>query len=77
MKKLEKEGVIIRGPKIGRMVSFKLNPEYAWKGSARNHVVALDAERDRKRKERMKKANITGLVEQERDEKTRDIFEEI
>jgi predicted transcriptional regulator len=69
VKKLISFGIIERGPKIGRMVSLKVNPEYAWKGSAKNHVVALDSDR----KARMKKANITGVIDtQERDEKTID-----
>lgn len=80
MKKLEVEGVILRGPKIGRMTSFKLNPEYGWKGSAKNHIVALD----QLRKDRMKAARIDGVVqggkpdqaeEQPRDTKTGDLFE--
>jgi hypothetical protein len=62
------------------MVSLKLNPEYGWKGSAKNHVVALD----QLRKDRMKAAKISGVVqggkldqaeEQPRDTKTGDLFE--
>lgn len=42
------EGVIERGPKVGRMVSLRLNPSYGWKGTAKNHVVALDEARKRR-----------------------------
>jgi hypothetical protein len=73
-------GIVEKGPKIGRMVSLKLNPEYGWKGSAKNHVVALD----QIRKDRMKAARIDGVVkggkpeqpeEQPRDTKNSDLFE--
>lgn len=59
MRKLEAEGVILRGPKIGRMVSFKLNPEYGWKGSAQKHVLALDEQR----KLRMKNSRISDVID--------------
>jgi DNA-binding transcriptional regulator YhcF (GntR family) len=62
VKKLVDEGVILRGPKIGRMVSLKLNPEYGWKGSAKNHVVAIDTARKERQKQRMESAGITGVV---------------
>ena len=45
VKRLVERGVIEKGPKIGRMVSLRLNPEYGWKGSAKNHVACLDQER--------------------------------
>lgn len=50
--------IVQKGPKIGRMVSLRLNPEYGWKGSAKNHVVAID----QARKDRMKAARIDGVV---------------
>ena len=50
--------MVEKGPKIGRMVSLKLNPEYGWKGSAKNHVIAID----QVRKDRMKAARIDGVV---------------
>ena len=59
MRKLEAEGVILRGPKVGRMVSFKLNPEYGWKGSAKKHVQALNEQR----KQRMKDSRISGVIQ--------------
>ena len=46
---LAKEGVILRGPKVGRMGSLKLNPEYGWKGTAKNHIIALDEVRKARR----------------------------
>jgi RIO-like serine/threonine protein kinase len=57
--RLVEEGVIEKGPKIGRMNSYKLNPEYGWKGSAQNHQKALDE----RRKQRMKNSGITGVIE--------------
>jgi len=59
MKKLINEGIIIRGPKIGRMVSLKLNPNYGWKGQARKHQKALDDVIQT----RMAASRITGVVE--------------
>ena len=58
------------------MVSLRLNPEYGWKGSAKNHVACLDQER----KKRMAKAGIKGVIEggqqAERDPDTLDMFED-
>jgi len=39
--KLVKEGVIIAGPKLQRKGTYSLNPQYGWKGSAKNHQEAL------------------------------------
>lgn len=47
--RLVNEGIIERGPKVGRMVSLRLNPAYGWKGTAKNHVIALDQERQKRR----------------------------
>ena len=33
--------VIIDGPKIGRSKSYRLNPNYGWKGTINNHKKAL------------------------------------
>lgn len=73
IKRLIIAGAILQGPKVGTSRTYRLNPNFGWKGTAKNHVIALDAER----KARMKKANIAGVVEILRDEKTRDLFEEI
>lgn len=64
--RLEAEGIILRGPKAGRSATFRLNPSYGWKGSASNHQKAL--------RERMKAANIKGVVEPTRDPKTVDFI---
>lgn len=63
LKRLFEEGIFEKGPKVGRMVSIKFNPEFGWKGSAKNHVIALDKERRR----RMRKAGISGVVDGGRD----------
>ncbi|EDE7522522.1 MarR family transcriptional regulator [Salmonella enterica subsp. enterica serovar Enteritidis] len=34
-------GVIIEGPKIGRSKSYRLNPQFGWKGTVNNHKKAL------------------------------------
>ena len=36
IKRLIALGVILEGPKIGISRSYRLNPEFGWKGSARN-----------------------------------------
>ena len=36
IKLLEKKEIIIRGPKVGRSYSFRLNPMLGWKGDVRN-----------------------------------------
>lgn len=33
--------VIIKGPKIGRNVTYRFNPNLGWRGSAKNHYKAL------------------------------------
>lgn len=39
--KLVDIGVIIKGPKVGRSSTYRLNPQFGWKGSAQNHKDAL------------------------------------
>ena len=51
VKRLVERNVIEKGPKIGRIVSLKLNASYGWKGSAKNHHNAL--------KERMDNAGLS------------------
>ena len=58
IKRLVEVGAILKGPKHGITCSYQLNPEFGWKGSAKNHVEALDEHR----KQRMKAAKITGVV---------------
>jgi len=54
IKRLIKLGVLLEGPRIGVNRSYRLSPSFGWKGSAKNHVIALDEER-RKRVERSTK----------------------
>ena len=42
LNKLCDEGIFIRKKRNGRTFQIWLNPEYGWKGTAKNHVVALD-----------------------------------
>lgn len=65
--KLERLGVLIRGPKAGRSSTFRLNPSFGWKGSATNHQKAL--------RDRMKAAGMS-VVKSEpvRDPRTVDAF---
>ena len=65
--KLEKLGVLTRGPKAGRSSTFRLNPSFGWKGSASNHQKAL--------RDRMKAAGLSVVqVEPARDPRTVDAF---
>ncbi len=43
-------GVILKGPKIGKSCSYRLNPNFGWKGKAKSHQKAL--------KDRMEKAQM-------------------
>jgi len=52
IKRLIEIGIILEGPKIGRSRTYRLNPNYAWRGSAKNHKAAKDAHR---------KAELAGL----------------
>jgi DNA-binding Lrp family transcriptional regulator len=59
IRRLVEAGAIIRGPKVGINCSYKLNPEFGWKGSTKNHIKALD----QYRKEKMKAALSTEAVQ--------------
>lgn len=37
------QGCVLEGPKIGRSRTYRLNPHYGWKGSAKEHQKALRA----------------------------------
>ncbi|PZO93326.1 MAG: hypothetical protein DI617_08900 [Streptococcus pyogenes] len=50
-KKLVDQGVLIPGPKVGCSHTYRLNPSYGWKGSAKNHNNAL--------KDRMKASGLS------------------
>lgn len=41
LKKLLEIGVVIPGPKVGRNSTYRLNPSFGWKGSAKGHNEAL------------------------------------
>lgn len=58
IKRLIAVGAVIEGQKVGTSRTYRLNPNFGWKGSAKNHNAALDAER----KARMERANITGVI---------------
>lgn len=81
IKRLIGTGAILEGPKIGVSRSYRFNPQFGWKGSAKNHVTALDEVRQ----QRMKAAGITGIVaggpraddSAERDTHTVDMFEDM
>jgi len=59
IKRLISMRIVLEGPRIGINRSYRLNPNFGWKGSAKNHVIALDQERQR----RMDAAGITGVIE--------------
>lgn len=58
VKKLVALGVLLKGPKAGRSTTYRLNPNFGWKGKAENHRKALDEAM----RERMKAAGIRGVV---------------
>jgi hypothetical protein len=41
LRKLLEVGVVLPGPKVGRNATFRLNPQFGWKGSAKGHNEAL------------------------------------
>lgn len=47
-KKLETSGLVRERRRVGNMRAYVLSPEIAWRGSGRNHVVALEAFRREK-----------------------------
>ena len=71
VKRLISVGAILEGPKVGTSRTYRLNPHFGWKGSAKNHVVELD----KHRKERMKKAGISEVIDGGKDTQTVDMFE--
>lgn len=70
LKRLLSMEVVLEGPKIGISRSYRLNPNFGWKGSARNHVTALQSHRIA----RMEAAGITGVIDGGRDPRTIDAF---
>lgn len=41
VKNLLEVGIVIEGPKIGRSKTYRLNPQFGWKGTVTNHKKAL------------------------------------
>jgi hypothetical protein len=41
LKRLIAEEVVLEGPKVGRNGTYRLNPYFGWRGSAKGHVGAL------------------------------------
>jgi len=41
IKHLIEFGIILEGPKIGRSKTYRLNPQFGWKGTVNNHKKAL------------------------------------
>ena len=71
--RLVEEGVMLAGPKVQTRKTFRLNPSYGWKGSAKSHQEAL---------QRRMEARGISLIHggaatlPERDTQTRELFEE-
>jgi len=42
IRRLVARKVVLEGPRIGVSRSYRLNPRFGWKGSAKGHVVALN-----------------------------------
>jgi hypothetical protein len=60
LKKLLDVGVVLHGPRIGRNATFRLNPNFGWKGSAKSHNEALT---ERMRARGLSVVPSTGLPE--------------
>lgn len=41
IKRLVELGSLLEGPRIGRSRTYRLNPDYGWKGSAKSHIKAV------------------------------------
>jgi len=54
-------GVLLKGPRIGAIRSFRLNPHFGWKGNSKNHRQALH-END-ELQQRMQASGIRGVIE--------------
>lgn len=59
IRRLVELGALIEGPKEGQSRTYRLNPNFAWRGSGANHHKALAEYRE----QRMKAANISGVLE--------------
>jgi len=59
IKRLIVAEAVIDGPKVGINRTYRLNPNFGWKGSVGNHKKAVNDQMRR----RMEKAGIGGVVE--------------
>lgn len=41
IKRLSELGALLKGPKVGRNCTYRLNPNFGWKGSTKNHEKAI------------------------------------
>ncbi|GAA5112638.1 replication/maintenance protein RepL [Bartonella jaculi] len=59
VKRLIAMDILLEGPRIGTSRSYRLNPNFGWKGSAKNHKIAIKEDF----KNRIKAAGIRGVYE--------------
>ena len=59
IKRLIAAEAVIEGPKVGINRTYRLNPNFGWKGSVGNHKKAVSDQM----RQRMEKAGIVGVVE--------------
>lgn len=62
IKALVEKGILLEGQRMGRIKSYKLNPNYGWKGKAQAHVVALSEVRSAKRLAQAAKDKATSAL---------------
>ena len=68
IKVLEKKGIIIRGPKLGRSFAFRLNPEFGWKGKVKHlddYRQEIEEDQRVKRREHVKKLRVVEPTKEE------------
>ena len=65
VRKLEAISLLLRGPKVGRSITYRINPNFGWKGSAKNHNAALNEAL----KERMRERGISVVTAAEQEPK--------
>jgi len=61
IKKLESKEILLKGPKLGRSYSFRLNPYFGWKGKP------INLEKYRREKEQERLENLKKKVETKKD----------
>lgn len=61
IKKLVQENILLEGPKVGRAVTYRLNPHVGWRGKSHEHHKAVHGAPGLKN--RMRQANIKGVIE--------------